>query len=91
MASDKDYQQLIYYVLSSFTKDGTPLEAIIGNKLEHQAAMFMAGMLANSNLVVKLSPEEMSDAAIHYAEIFQQKIGERHKAKIHNLERLIDK
>ena len=59
MSSEKDYQQLIYYVLSSFTKDGTPLSALVGNKLEWQTTTILAGLLANTNIAATMEPDEM--------------------------------
>ena len=90
MSSEKDYQQLIYYVLSSFTKDGTPLSALVGNKLEWQVTTIMAGLLANPGVVEKLDPIQIADAAINYANIIQERLGHYQNAQIHTLEKLID-
>ena len=91
MSSEKDYQQLIYYVLSSFTKDGTPLNALVGNKLEWQVTTIMAGLLSNPNIVEKLDAEQIADSAIMYANIIQERLGHYQNAQVHSLEKLMDK
>ena len=90
MSSEKDYQQLIYYVLSSFTKDGTPLNALVGSKLEWQVTTIMAGLLSNPHIVESLDPEQIVDASINYANIIQERLGHYQNAQIHTLEKLID-
>jgi len=46
----KNYDEHIYYILEHFTKGGTPLPALIGNKLEWQVTTLVAGLLANENV-----------------------------------------
>ena len=49
----------LFQLLASFTNDGTPLEALLGSKVEWGVTVLTAGMLANENLAASMSPEEM--------------------------------
>ena len=88
--NSKNYEELIYYILASFTKDGTPLPALVGNKLEWQTTTLVAGLLSNENIATTLDADEIVDAAINYANIIQEKLGVYQNAKVHSLERLMD-
>jgi hypothetical protein len=88
--NSKNFEEHIYYILDSFTKSGTPLPALVGNKLEWQTTTLVAGLLANSNICSELDAEEIVEAAISYANIIQEKLGKYNEAKVHSLERLMD-
>lgn len=78
-------------ILEGFTQSGTPLPALIGNKLESQVTILVAGMLANEAVSSTLEPVEMVDAAINYANIIQERLGLYQQTKVHSLERLLDR
>ena len=77
-------------IVEGFTQSGTPLPALIGNKLESQVTILVAGLLANEAVSSTLEPVEMVDAAINYANIIQERLGYYQSAKVHSLERLLD-
>jgi hypothetical protein len=77
-------------MMANFTAEGTPLSAIMGNRLEWQATILTAGMLANDNLAARMDAEEMVDAAISYATIIQKRLGHYQNNQIHSLERLME-
>ena len=87
----KNFDEHIYYVLDNFTKGGTPLTALLGEKIEWQVTTILAGLLANSNISQKMDAEEMVDSAIVYANLIGDRLGQYNAAKMHSLERLIDK
>jgi len=62
----------------------------MGNRLEWQATILTAGMLANDNLAARMDAEEMVDAAISYATIIQKRLGHYQNNQIHSLERLME-
>jgi len=76
-------------LLGGFTLDGTPLSAIVGNKLEWSVTILTAAMLANENLASSMDAEEMVDAAINYANIIQERLGYYQQSKVHSLEKLL--
>jgi hypothetical protein len=76
-------------VLASFTVDGTPLTALIGNKLEWSVTILTAAMLSNENLAASMEAEEMVDAAINYSNLIQERLGYYESVKVHSLERLL--
>jgi hypothetical protein len=76
--------------MANFTAEGTPLSAIMGNRLEWQATILTAGMLANDNLAARMDAEEMVDAAISYATIIQKRLGHYQNNQVHSLERLME-
>jgi len=86
----KNFDEHIYYVLDNFTKGGTPLPALIGNKLEWQTTTILAGLLANNNIAATMEADEMVDAAIAYANLIGDKLGQYNATKKLSLERLID-
>ena len=51
----------------------------------------VAGMLANQSLTSTLEAEEMIEAAISYATLIQDKLGQYERSGTDNLERLLDK
>jgi len=81
----------LFKILESFTQGGTPLPALVGNKLEAQVTILVAGMLANESVSATLEPVDIVDAAINYANIIQERLGLYQNAKVHSLERLFDK
>ena len=91
MANSKNYEELLFYVLDNFTKSGTPLPALIGNKMEWQVTTLVAGLLANENVASGMEAETLVDAAINYVNIIQQRLGHYENAKVNSLEQLLDK
>jgi hypothetical protein len=87
MATDDGLVRL----LESFTQGGTPLPALIGNKLEWQATVLTAAMLSNENLASSMTAEEMVDAAINYTHVIQERLGYYQQNQMHSLERLLEK
>ena len=77
-------------MMANFTAEGTPLSAIMGNRLEWQTTILTAGMLANENLSASMDAEEMVDAAITYATIIQKRLGHYQNNHVHSLERLME-
>lgn len=77
-------------MIANFTAEGTPLSAIMGNRLEWQATILTAGMLANQHLSTSMEGEEMVDAAITYATIIQKRLGQYQNNQVHSLERLME-
>jgi len=78
-------------LLEAFTQGGTPLPALIGNKLEWQVATLTAAMIANENLASSMTAEEMVDAAINYTHVIQERLGYYQKNQMRSLERLLEK
>lgn len=78
-------------LIDSFTQGGTPLPALIGNKLEWQTTVLTAAMLANENLAASMTAEEMVDAAINYTHVIQERLGYYQQNQMHSLERLLEK
>jgi hypothetical protein len=76
-------------ILSGFTLDGTPLPALVGNKLEWSVTILTAAMISNEHLAASMDPEEMVDAAINYANIIQDRLGYYQQSKVHALEKLL--
>jgi len=76
-------------LIAGFTQDGTPLTALIGNKLEWSVTILTAAMLANENLAACMEPEEMVDAAINYSNLIQERLGYYQNSKVHSLEKLM--
>ena len=87
MSAQED--QLVH-LLASFTADGTPLSAIVGNKKEWQVTILTAAMLANEQLAGSMHPEEMIDAAISYTSMIEKRLGLYQANQINQLERLIN-
>ena len=78
-------------MFEGFTSGGTPLPALIGNKMEWQVTVLTAAMLANANLAASMDSVEMVDAAINYTHIIQERLGYYQQNQTQSLERLINK
>jgi len=78
-------------LIESFTQGGTPLPALVGNKLEWQTTVLTAAMLANENLAASMTAEEMVDAAINYTHVIQERLGYYQQNQMRSLERLLEK
>lgn len=76
-------------ILGGFTLDGTPLSAIVGNKLEWSVTILTAAMISNEHLASSMEAEEMVDAAINYVNIIQDRLGYYQQSKVHSLEKLL--
>tara|TARA_R100000231_G_scaffold126364_2_gene96898 strand:+ start:559 stop:840 length:282 start_codon:yes stop_codon:yes gene_type:complete len=81
----------LFTLLTSFTNDGTPLEALIGSKIEWGVTVLTAGMLSNPNLAGSMTPEEMVDGAINYYNLIQERLAYYRANQVHSLEKMIDK
>ena len=80
----------LFALLASFTNDGTPLEALVGSKVEWGVTVLTAGMLANKNLAASMTPEEMVDGAINYYNLVQERLAYYRSNQVHSLEKMID-
>tara|TARA_R100000654_G_scaffold31432_1_gene56316 strand:+ start:194 stop:475 length:282 start_codon:yes stop_codon:yes gene_type:complete len=80
----------LFALLASFTNDGTPLEALVGSKVEWGVTVLTAGMLANTNLASSMTPEEMVDGAINYYNLVQERLAYYRSNQVHSLEKMID-
>ena len=78
-------------LIAGFTSGGTPLQATVGSKSEWMVTILTASMLANETLAASMVPEEMVDAAINYMNVIQERLSYYEKAKLHSLERLLNK
>ena len=76
-------------MIAGFTQDGTPLNALIGNKLEWGVTTLVASMISNEQLASSMDAEEMVDAAINYYNVIQQRLGYYQQHQAHSLERLL--
>ena len=47
-------------LVDAFTQGGTPLPALVGNKMEWQVTVLTAAMLANESLAASMTAEEMA-------------------------------
>lgn len=77
-------------MMATFTAEGTPLSAVMGNRLEWQATILTAAMIANDRLAASMDAEEMVDAAISYATIIQKRLGHYQSNQVHSLERMME-
>jgi hypothetical protein len=77
-------------MMATFTAEGTPLSAIMGNRLEWQATILTAAMISNDRLAASMDAEEMVDAAISYATIIQKRLGHYQSNQVHSLERMME-
>ncbi len=80
---------LLNKLIAGFTQDGTPLNALIGNKLEWGVTTLVAGMLANETLSSQMSAEEMVDGAINYYHVIQERLNYYQQNQVNSLERLL--
>ena len=76
-------------MIAGFTQDGTPLNALIGNKLEWGVTTLVTGMLANEALSSQMTAEEMVDAAINYYNVIQERLGYYQQHQASSLEKLL--
>ena len=81
----------LYNLNAGFTQDGTPLEALIGSKMEWGVTVLTASMLANTNLAANMQPEEMVDGAINYYNLIQERLAYYKSNQVHSLEKMIEK
>jgi len=79
----------IYNLLAGFTQEGTPLEALVGSKIEWGVTILTASMLANPNLAASMQPEEMVDGAINYYNLIQERLAFYRQNQVHSLEKMI--
>lgn len=78
-------------LIEGFTSGGTPLPALIGNKMEWQVTVLTAAMLANENLAACMDATEMVDASINYVHVIQERLGYYQQNQMNSLERLLEK
>jgi hypothetical protein len=76
-------------MIAGFTQDGTPLNALIGNKLEWGVTTLVASMISNEQLASSMDAEEMVDAAINYYNIIQERLGYYQQHQASSLEKLL--
>jgi hypothetical protein len=76
-------------MIAGFTQDGTPLNALIGNKLEWGVTTLVASMISNEQLASSMDAEEMVDAAINYYNIIQERLGYYQQHQANSLEKLL--
>jgi hypothetical protein len=76
-------------LLAGFTSDGTPLQALVGSKMEWGVTILTAAMLANEHLASSMTAEEMVDAGINYYNVIQERLGYYQQHQAHSLERLL--
>ena len=81
----------LYNLIAGCTQDGTPLEALIGSKMEWGVTVLTASMLANTNLAANMQPEEMVDGAINYYNLIQERLAYYKSNQVHSLEKMIEK
>jgi len=80
----------LHNLIAGFTQEGTPLEALIGSKIEWGVTVLTAAMLANQNLAGSMQPEEMVDGAINYYNLIQERLAFYRQNQVHNLEKMIE-
>lgn len=80
---------LLNKMIAGFTSDGTPLSALIGNKMEWGVVTLAAGMLANEHLASQMSAEELVDSCINYYNVIQERLGYYQTHQAASLERLL--
>jgi len=80
----------LHNLIAGFTQEGTPLEALIGSKIEWGVTVLTAAMLANQNLAGSMQPEEMVDGAINYYNLIQERLAYYRQNQVHNLEKMIE-
>ena len=86
---EKDSANL-HNLIAGFTQEGTPLEALIGSKIEWGVTVLTASMLANTNLASSMQPEEMVDGAINYYNLIQERLAYYRQNQVHSLEKMIE-
>lgn len=88
MERDAQLEQLLK-LAEGFTHNGTPLQALFGDKMELGVILLTGAMLANENLASSMEIEEQVDCAIHFYNIIQERIGYYRKNQAHSLEKLL--
>jgi len=86
---NQDQAQQLIRLLTGFTQDGTPLQAVIGDKFELGVTLLTCAMIANENLAASMDAEEQVNAAINYYNIIQDQIGYYKNNQAHSLEKLL--
>ena len=81
----------LYSLLAGFTQEGTPLEALMGSKIEWGVTVLTAAMLANENLAGSMEAQEMVDGAINYYNLVQERLAYYRSNQVHSLEKMMDK
>lgn len=76
-------------LLSNFTHDGTPAQALFGDKMETGVLLITCAMIANENLAAAMDIDEQVDAAINFYNVIQERIGYYRSNQAHSLERLL--
>ena len=76
-------------LLEGFTQNGTPLQALFGDKMELGVIIITCAMIANENLAASMEIEEQVDAAINFYNIIQDRIGYYRNNQAHSLEKLL--
>ena len=87
---EKDSANL-YNLIAGFTQEGTPLEALVGSKIEWGVTVLTAAMLSNENLAGSMQAEEMVDGAINYYNLIQERLAYYRQNQVHALEKMIEK
>ena len=80
----------IYNLLAGFTQEGTPLEALMGSKIEWGGTVLTAAMLANENLAGSMEAQEMVDGAINYYNLIQERLAFYRQNQVQSLEKMIE-
>ena len=81
----------LYNLLAGFTQEGTPLEALVGSKIEWGVTVLTAAMLANENLAASMEAQEMVDGGINYYNLIQERLAYYRQNQVHALEKMIEK
>ena len=89
--NSKNFEELNHYILDSFTKGGTPLPTMLGNKQEWMTTIITAGLLANENVASSIDAEGIVDAAINYVNIIQERLGQYENHRVSSLNQLLSK
>lgn len=76
-------------LLTRFTQDGTPLQAVLGDKFELGVTLLTCSMVSNENLAACMEPDEQVRAAINYYNIIQEQIAKYKGNQAHSLEKLL--
>ena len=86
---ERDPAQL-HNLIAGFTQGGTPLEALVGSKIEWGVTVLTAAMLSNENLAANMKAEEMVDGAINYYNVIQERLGYYRQNQVHSLEKMLE-
>ena len=76
-------------LVEGFTQNGTPLQALFGDKMELGVILLTCAMISNENLAASMEIEEQVDSAIHFYNIIQDRIGYYRSNQAHSLEKLL--